>query len=77
MITNEYLSRLAPTSVMEKPASSRDEEMLQVKEVAQMLGIHPNTVRIWADSGVLLCFRVGPRRDRRIPKSAIQRLLAA
>ena len=49
--------------------------LLQVKEVAELLGIHPNTVRMWADSGVLKSYRIGPRRDRRIPLAAIRFLL--
>ena len=57
----------------EKP--SQLEILLQVKEVAELLGIHPNTVRIWADSGVLKSFRIGPRNDRRIPFSAVKTML--
>ncbi len=49
--------------------------MLQVKEVAELLGIHPNTVRIWTDSGVLAAYRIGPRKDRRIPLAAVRLML--
>ena len=56
--------------------SDYNEILLQVKEVAELLGIHRSTVRIWADSGVLQSFRIGPRSDRRIPLSAIQSMLA-
>ena len=49
--------------------------LLQVKEVAKLLGVHPNTVRIWADSGILKSYRIGPRRDRRIPLAAVRLLL--
>ncbi len=49
--------------------------LLQVKEVAELLGIHPNTVRIWSDSGFLKSYRIGPRKDRRIPLTAIKHLL--
>ena len=51
--------------------------LLQVKEVADLLGIHPNTVRIWADSGILRSYRIGPRRDRRIPMAGIRLLLVS
>ena len=62
---------------MEKPQDEQDAGsiMLQVKEVAELLGIHPNTVRIWADSGVLRAYRIGPRKDRRIPLTAIKFML--
>ena len=53
----------------------QEDVMLPVKEVAALLGIHPNTVRIWTDSGVLRAYRIGPRRDRRIPLAAIKFML--
>ena len=49
--------------------------MLRVTEVARLLGVHPNTVRIWTDSGVLKSYRIGPRKDRRVPISAIRSML--
>ena len=39
--------------------------MLTVTEVAQMLGAHINSVRRWADSGLLPSYRIGLRGDRR------------
>ncbi len=68
-----------PLAEAEEPeAKERHSEasaMLRVKEVADLLGIHPNTVRIWTDSGVLTSYRIGPRRDRRIPIAAVRLLL--
>ena len=37
--------------------------MLTLKEVAHLLHVHPNTVRLWSKLGVLKCYRVGKRRD--------------
>lgn len=51
--------------------------LLQVKDVAALLGIHPNTVRLWTDTGVLKSYRVGPRKDRRIPLVAVKQMLAS
>ena len=49
--------------------------MLSVSVAARLLGIHPNTVRIWTESGVIQSYRIGPRKDRRIPASAVQSML--
>ena len=39
--------------------------VLTVREVAQFLHIHANTVRRWSDLGILKGYRIGPRGDRR------------
>jgi len=49
--------------------------MLHIKEVAGMLGVHPNTVRRWTDCGVLECYRIGPQGNRRVPRKAVSDLL--
>ena len=39
--------------------------MLTVKEVAHLLHVHPNTIRLWSKLGVLKSYRIGNRRDYR------------
>ena len=39
--------------------------MLTIKEVAGMLHAHPSSVRRWAKQGLIKCYRVGMRGDRR------------
>ena len=39
--------------------------MLTVSEVAHLLHVHPNTVRLWSKIGVLKSYRIGKRRDYR------------
>ncbi len=39
--------------------------MLTTTEVAEFLHVHPNTVRQWANKGLLPVYRLGARRDRR------------
>ena len=61
-----HTDRLA--SLMGKREASRPhyrEWMLSVSEVARLLRIHPNSVRRWADVGLITSYRVGTRGDRR------------
>ena len=39
--------------------------MLTVSETAKYLSVHPNSVRRWADEGLLSSYRIGRRGDRR------------
>lgn len=49
--------------------------MLTIGDVAQCLGVHPNTVRVWSDKGILKSYRIGPRRDRRFRREEIDDFL--
>ncbi len=57
----------------------REEEtpprMLTVAEVAHLLHVHPNTVRLWGRIGVLKAYRIGKRRDYRFSPADIQTFL--
>ena len=44
------------------PSSAR---MLTVNEVANLLHVHANTLRLWSKIGVLKSYRIGKRRDYR------------
>ena len=55
---------------------NRVEPMLTVREVAQLLHIHSNTVRRWADQGTIRAYRITSRGDRRFKKEDIARFLA-
>lgn len=50
--------------------------MLTVNEVSQILHIHSNTVRRWANQGILKTYRVNSRGDRRFVREDIDRFLA-
>jgi len=45
------------------PAVSR--QMLTVNEVAHLLHVHPNTIRLWSKTGTMKSYRIGKRRDYR------------
>ena len=45
--------------------------MLTVREVARLLHIHNNTVRRWADHGIIRSYRITTRGDRRFKKQDI------
>ena len=49
--------------------------MLTLGDVAQLLGVHPNTVRNWSEKGILKSYRIGPRRDRRFRREDIDNFL--
>ena len=53
-------------------SSESGEAMLTVAQVAGSSNVHPNSVRRWADSGLLQCYRIGVRGDRRFNLNDIQ-----
>jgi len=56
-------------------AESADEmvPMLTVREVAQLLNIHSNTLRRWSDRGRIRAYRINHRGDRRFRQDDIVR----
>ena len=49
---------------------------MTVKEAAEWLKVHPNTLRRWNQLGLLKAYRIGPRGDRRFERSDIERMLS-
>ena len=49
----------------------RPKLMLTTGDVARRLGVPSNTVRYWADRGLLESSRIGPRGDRRFRREDI------
>jgi len=52
------------------------DDMLTVREVSKLLFIHPNTLRRWADKGIIKSYRITPRGDRRFVSRDIYQYLA-
>jgi excisionase family DNA binding protein len=56
--------------------SNEIEPMLTTSDVARILRVHINTVRRWANQGVLASYRIGSRGDRRFTRADIDRFCA-
>lgn len=57
-------------------SDNRLSPMLTVTEVARLLHIHSNTVRRWADQGLIKAYRITNRGDRRFRKEDVVGFLA-
>ncbi|MGD9142843.1 MAG: helix-turn-helix domain-containing protein [Dehalococcoidia bacterium] len=53
---------------MEKP-------LLTIREVAQMLHVHVNTVRRWSNQGIIPSYRLGVRGVRRFKREEVEELV--
>ena len=72
------LAALECSEEMTRPASVQQNsrlELLTTAQAAEVLNVHPNTVRNWADSALLPSYRIGPRRDRRFRREDVESLL--
>lgn len=52
-----------------------EKRLLTMEEISQMLRVHPNSVRRWAEEGQLKCYRVGIRGDQRFKIGDVDRFL--
>ena len=67
-MTNSHLSKPGQPIARVNGAhvnGRQDEPLLKVSEVADLMNAHPNSVRHWADIGLLPSYRIGLRGDRR------------
>jgi excisionase family DNA binding protein len=53
----------------------KNSRMLTTNEVAHFLGVHPNTVRKWANKELLHAYRLGSRGDRRFKREDLDDFL--
>ncbi len=49
--------------------------LLTTSQAARLLNVHVNTVRRWADGGIIKTYRLGSRGDRRYRIRDVRRLL--
>lgn len=50
-------------------------QMLSVVEVAEMLHVHPNTLRRWSNEGAIRAYRISSRGDRRYMLADVQEFI--
>tara|TARA_B100001245_G_scaffold113248_1_gene82913 strand:- start:4816 stop:5001 length:186 start_codon:yes stop_codon:yes gene_type:complete len=52
-------------------------EYLTLKQVSELLKVHPNTLRNWDKNGMLKPIRIGERKIRRYKKEEVKKFLEA
>ncbi len=55
---------------------NESERLLTLVEVADIMHVHPNTLRRWCGQGKITSYRISIRGDRRFKKSDIELFLA-
>ena len=60
----------------DRASAQKIQPMLTTTEVSRLLHVHPNTLRLWSDRGIIKTYRVGPRGDRRFSQDDITYFLA-
>ncbi len=53
----------------------RTVKLLKIRQAAEMLGVNPETLRRWDNSGKLKAIVISERGDRRYKKEDIERLV--
>ena len=59
----------------DQESKKAEDELLTLKEAADLLRCHPNTLRNWDNKGILAAIRLGPRGDRRYRKRDVSNLM--
>jgi len=54
---------------------NKKKKLLKLSEAAELLNVHPNTLRKWDKKGILKAVRFGERGDRRYKKEDVLRLI--
>jgi len=54
---------------------NKKKNLLKLSEAAELLNVHPNTLRKWDKKGILRAVRFGERGDRRYKKEDIMKLV--
>lgn len=74
-VSAEQVERFARGDVPERERRSPAEKLYSPEEVAEYLGIHVQTVRVWIRSGRLPALRLAGQRTLRIRESDLEKVL--
>ena len=50
-------------------------ELITLREAADILKVHPNTLRLWDKKGILVAIRIGQKKIRKYRKEDILKLI--
>lgn len=64
-LTRERVRQIVTGRGVSNKKVSPDNQMLTISEASKLLNVHVNTLRRWNNQGMLPCYRVGARGDRR------------
>lgn len=51
------------------------EKLIKLKEAAEILSVHPNTLRLWDKKGILKAVRIGDKKLRRYRLEDIKKFI--
>ena len=74
-ISRERVRQIVKGKTPQRKVDLDSRIMLTTRDVAQLLGIHANTVRRWSNQGIIKSYRVGSRGDRRFPRQDVNLFL--
>ena len=74
-ISKERVRQILKGNPTQQKPDLQPKVMLRTSEAAQLLGLHPNTVRRWSKEGILKSYRISPRGDRRFKREDVDDFL--
>ena len=74
-ISKERVRQIVKGNPPLKKPDLQSKVMLTTSDVAQLLGLHPNTVRRWNKKGILKSYCITPRGDRRFRREDVDSFL--